>query len=469
MPASSRHRRIPRIFLRLVPAPPRGGGVDGQDRPGQRRPQLPGGLLPRTRQDPVFGLARVLVAEDAGRLGDDPGPEVIDDPGAQRRRGAGQPDRQIHRQIQAGIGGLAGQRQRGGDLVGDELAGLARELARRRGRSPVRGAAAGQLRGHRQRPRRGPGLQPPPRPQHPDQLIIIQAREPAGPAAVSASPASAGPGASSSRSSPDPNPDRDQMIVRAPGPAPARGQNPVPSTSAEMLAARAARTACSSSGSPGGSAHPASSRSSSSTSSSPSHHAPASPQGSGGSPASPEGAPGPPWPGPDWPDTGGRTRGGRTRGGRTRGGRTRGGTGQSDAGRGKTAYGADPGNPATAGPATAGPATAGPATAGPATAGPATAGPATAGPATAGPATAGPGRNELTQAGRRRTEMTPSAAREDFGADGPGAGRRGPPRGGGSCPAPGAGPAAICHHQMSERRMLKRLLSNIVSYSWADI
>ena len=169
----------PRVFLGLFPAPLRGCGVDGQDRPGQRRPQLPGGLLPRTRQDPVFGLAGVLAAEDAGGLGDDPGPEVVDDPGAQRRRGAGQPDSQIHRQIQAGPGGRAGQRQGGGDLVGDELAGLIRELARRRGRSPVRGAAAGQLRGHRQGPRRGPGLQPPPRAQRPDQLIIIQAGDPA--------------------------------------------------------------------------------------------------------------------------------------------------------------------------------------------------------------------------------------------------------------------------------------------------
>ena len=169
----------PRVFLGLLPAPLRGCGVDGQDRPGQRRPQLPGGLLPRTRQDPVFGLAGVLVAEDPGGLGDDPGPEVVDDPGPQRRRGAGQPDSQIHRQIQAGPGGRAGQRQCGGDLVGDELAGLVRELARRRGRSPVRGAAAGQLRSHRQGPRRGPGLQPPPRAQRPDQLIIIQAGDPA--------------------------------------------------------------------------------------------------------------------------------------------------------------------------------------------------------------------------------------------------------------------------------------------------
>ena len=179
MPASSRHRRNPRVFLGVLPAPLRGRGIDGQDRPGQRRPQLPAGLLPGTRQDPVFGLAGVLVAEDAGGLGDDPGPEVVDDPGAQRRRGAGQPDRQIHRQIQAGPGGRAGQRQGGGDLVGDELAGLLREPARRRGRSPVRGPAAGQLRGHRQGPRRGPGLQPPPRPQRPDQLIIIQAGDPA--------------------------------------------------------------------------------------------------------------------------------------------------------------------------------------------------------------------------------------------------------------------------------------------------
>ena len=50
----------PRVFLGLFPAPLRGGGVDGQDRPGQRRPQLPGGLLPRARQDPVFGLAGVV-------------------------------------------------------------------------------------------------------------------------------------------------------------------------------------------------------------------------------------------------------------------------------------------------------------------------------------------------------------------------------------------------------------------------
>jgi hypothetical protein len=88
--------------------------------------------------------------------------------------GGRQPGRQVQGQVGAGAGGLAGQGQRGRDLIAGELADLRGKLARGGGRGPLGGTAAGQF-GHRgQQVGTAPGLQPLPGPHGPDQLIIIQ-------------------------------------------------------------------------------------------------------------------------------------------------------------------------------------------------------------------------------------------------------------------------------------------------------
>jgi hypothetical protein len=167
-----------RVLLRLFAAPGRGLRVHHLDGAGHRGTKLTRGLLPSLGEDPGLHVTGLILGEDARGVGNDTGPVEVDDPFAQGARRAGQPDRQVQGQIGIGAGRAAGQGQRGGHLIADELAQLGRERPRHGGRGPLGGPAARQLGDRGQQARGAPRLQPPPGPQHPDQLVIIQPRQP---------------------------------------------------------------------------------------------------------------------------------------------------------------------------------------------------------------------------------------------------------------------------------------------------
>jgi hypothetical protein len=118
----------PRVLLRLLPSFGRRFRIHRDHRASQRGAQLPGRLPRRLGQDPVLHRAGVGIGQDPGRLSDQPGLGSVDATFLVGAGGAGQPDRQIQRQIGAGAGGLAGQGQRRADLITGELADLLREL-----------------------------------------------------------------------------------------------------------------------------------------------------------------------------------------------------------------------------------------------------------------------------------------------------------------------------------------------------
>ena len=65
-------------------------GVGGDNRPAQRRAQLPAGLLPGARQHAGLDGAGGVIVERAGGLGDQAGPVQVDVPGVQGGPGGGQ-------------------------------------------------------------------------------------------------------------------------------------------------------------------------------------------------------------------------------------------------------------------------------------------------------------------------------------------------------------------------------------------
>ena len=159
--------------LRLLAAAPHRLGVQREDRLVHLGAQLPRGQPRRGGQDRRLHRGRVPGGQRAERVQQDPRPRQVDPAGLQRG-GDGRPPGQVQRQPDLRLAGALGQRQRHRHLIGHELAQLGRELPRRRGRGAVGRAAPGQLGDHRQLPRLRPRGQPPPRPQHPDQPVIIQ-------------------------------------------------------------------------------------------------------------------------------------------------------------------------------------------------------------------------------------------------------------------------------------------------------
>lgn len=227
----------PRIFLGLLTAPGGGARVHLNHSASDRGAQLTGGLLSRPRQDPRFDGTGLLIGQDAGGFGDQPGFGSIYDALGQGLSGARQPDGQIQGQVLAGASGPAGQGQRGRDLIGKKLADLVRELTRRDGRGPA-GGAAGQFRDSGQQAGRAPRFQPLPGPQHSDQLVIVQPAQPAAAVAASASAASIPLGAQMSSAPPDSNPDPAPR-----GTGTSRDRKPAASISSASAAARRCRSA----------------------------------------------------------------------------------------------------------------------------------------------------------------------------------------------------------------------------------
>jgi hypothetical protein len=149
-----------------------GGRVGGQYRAGQAGAQLPEGLAAGAGQDPGFHRRGGRVGQRGHGLDDRPGLGVVDLPGPQRRRGAGEPAGQVDRDVQPGSGGDAGQPQRGGDLLDGEVAD--RRPVAAQGRFGA--AAGGQVGDQGQLPGLHPGGQPVGRHDGVDQGVIGQIR-----------------------------------------------------------------------------------------------------------------------------------------------------------------------------------------------------------------------------------------------------------------------------------------------------
>ena len=137
----------PRVALRLFPAGSRGIGVGGKDGAGQRRPQLPAGLLPGAGEDAVFDRRGVPVAQHVGGFGDDPRPDDVDLPGVQRGHRFRQFGGQLDREIQVRVRAAPGQGQRQRQLIGRERADHRRK-ARFRGGPPPGGSVRRSRRVH---------------------------------------------------------------------------------------------------------------------------------------------------------------------------------------------------------------------------------------------------------------------------------------------------------------------------------
>jgi len=98
-----------------------GGRQDGVAGGGT---QLPRGLAGGVTENPLFYDGSVVVAEAGGLVGDDRSLVAVDPPGGQRGHRGGQAT-QRDGEIEQGIGGSSRQRQGGGDLITDVLAGRA--------------------------------------------------------------------------------------------------------------------------------------------------------------------------------------------------------------------------------------------------------------------------------------------------------------------------------------------------------
>jgi hypothetical protein len=136
-----------RVLLRLFPAPGGGSRVNREHRTGQRGPQLTQCLPSGRGQNPRLDRTGIIVGEDPGGLGDQPGFGLVDEALIQGPGRAGQPDFLVQRLVQVGVGGPDAHGQGGRDLVGDELAQLSGEAAGWSGCGPFLGPTAGQL-GH---------------------------------------------------------------------------------------------------------------------------------------------------------------------------------------------------------------------------------------------------------------------------------------------------------------------------------
>ncbi len=164
----------PGLPLRSLTPASSGVRVDRQDRPLQRGAQLPGGQAPGTGEYPRLDHVGVTGIQLAEHVDQDPGARQIDLPGLHRCCG-GRALGQIEGEVQLDLGGHAGQRQRGGQLRGDELAQSGRELTRHLGgRGAVGRAAPGQRGDRGELPRLRPGGQSAPGSHHSDQAVVVQ-------------------------------------------------------------------------------------------------------------------------------------------------------------------------------------------------------------------------------------------------------------------------------------------------------
>jgi hypothetical protein len=101
-----------------------GRRVGGQDCMAGGGTQLPRGLAGSVTENPLFNDGSMVVAEADGLVGDDTGLVAVDPSGGQRGHRGGHAT-QRDGEIEQGIGGPSGQRQGGGDLITDVLAGRA--------------------------------------------------------------------------------------------------------------------------------------------------------------------------------------------------------------------------------------------------------------------------------------------------------------------------------------------------------
>ncbi len=146
--------------------------VERQHHPAQSRPQLPCGH-PLGQSDQRGGDGRGPGQVEHGEfLGEHRRAGPVDPPGEQRRQHHRQPA-QVTGQGEQRIGGPAGERQRGGELLADVLSRAGRTRT-----SGLRPSAGGEL-GDRGELHRGlPRRQPPGRRQQADQLVIGQRAQP---------------------------------------------------------------------------------------------------------------------------------------------------------------------------------------------------------------------------------------------------------------------------------------------------
>ena len=177
MPAGSGQQSTRACCRILLPLPGRCVRVSGEHGPRDRPAQLPGRQVGCVRQHRRLHRRSVRCGECGHPRGDDLRLGQVDPPGGQRRPGSSQRAGQIQGQANLVLGGPAGQRQRRGHLIGDELAQPPRYPPRGGGRAAIGRAAADQL-GHRgQLTGRRPRGHPPPGPQHPHQLIVADLAE----------------------------------------------------------------------------------------------------------------------------------------------------------------------------------------------------------------------------------------------------------------------------------------------------